>query len=429
MERARPDLESALERAVLRTGLRIRRVGDRRRVLDAAGGRVHEVGGVAVRALDLLRAGRPVDDPEVVAGLVAAGIADAPGLPRRDVLGYAAAASLGISTVLLPAAVAAASPANPSVSGSDGELQQFTVTSDSGTVSYLLYRLAHTGLIAAPIERTFVIGTVDRSVQMLLVGAGGSGGVADETFTGSQVLAGGGGGGEVVEVDLGTVPAGTELAVSVAGSPAATSGAATYVRIGGQQLVEAKGGGQGAGLDFGAAQGGSGGGGSSVNTIAGTTGAGSSTTVADVTPSITSSDRSVGGAGGANAGGGGGGAGGAGVVGSSGNGGAGGGGTDISAFFLDYVVSAGSDPGDFTAVVGGGGGGAGLGFGAGGSASGGGGGGGYMDTPAFQGGDGSVGTGGGGGGGASGTDDFASPTFGVPGQGGTGVAWVRIRTS
>jgi hypothetical protein len=434
-------IDAALHRAVLRPGLRVDHLGDERVVLDAASGVVHTVRGAAVKALDAIRAGRSPADVEPTAALVAAGIAAAPGLSRRDVLIAASFASALVVSATLPSAFAAASTGPAlTITGDGGELQQFSVS--DGSATYALYRLAHTASSGTAIERVFIIGPVSRRVQLILVGAGGSGGLPDITTTGSgydAVHAGGGGGGEVVEIDLGTVPAGAEFAVSVAGVPdIAQSGASSHVRVGATVIVEARGGGAGGSEATAAAAGGSGGGGASPASYrtAGLAVEGSISTSASIVPSATRY-LNAGGAGVDGAGGGGGGAATFGAVGAGTKGGDGGGGRSIEGFMLTYssVDGAANDPGDYPRIVGGGGGGAGSAAGnsnrgAAAAETGGGGRGGlaYLDEEGeaggFNGGTGTLGTGGGGGGGASIGNASANP-----GLGGSGVAWVRMRTN
>jgi len=436
-------IDAALHRAVLRPGLRVDHLGDERVVLDAASGVVHTVRGAAVKALDAIRAGRSPADVEPTAALVAAGIAAAPGLSRRDVLLAASFASALVVSATLPSAFAAASTGPAlTITGDGGELQQFSVS--DGSATYALYRLAHTASSGTAIERVFIIGPVSRSVQLILVGAGGSGGLPDITTTGSSydaVHAGGGGGGEVVEIDLGTVPAGAEFAVSVAGVPdIAQSGESSHIRVGATVIVEARGGGAGGSETTAAAAGGSGGGGASPSSYrtAGLAVEGSINTSASIVPSATRY-LNAGGAGVDGAGGGGGGAAASGAAGAGTKGGDGGSGRSIEGFMLTYssVDGAANDPGDYPRIVGGGGGGAGSAAGAsnrGASGTPGGGRGAlaYLvedeeDSNAA----GSVnasdvvlGTGGGGGGGASIGGVSANPSLG-----GSGVAWVRMRTN
>jgi len=430
-------IREALHRAVLRPGLRIDHLGDERVVLDPVSGVVHTLRGPAAKVLDALREGRPPSDTEPTAALVAAGIAAVPGLSRRDVLLAASFASALVVSATLPSAVAAASGPAFAVTGTGGELQQFTVS--DGGATYALYRLAHDSVtVSTSIERAFIIGPFPRSVQLILVGAGGSGGLPDITDSNGYdtVLAGGGGGGEVVEVDLGSVPGGTEFVVSVAGTPdRGQSGVDSHVRIGATVIVEARGGGAGGSEASAAAAGGSGGGGASPSAFrtAGSVQQGTTSTSGAIAPSATRY-LNQGGVGVAGAGGGGGGASVTGAAGSVTKGGDGGGGRSIEAFLLSYtsVDGAGNDPGDYPRVLGGGGGGAGSADGntnRGLAGLGGGGRGGlaYSDEDGsygFSANSGVLGTGGGGGGGASDGNASANPGFG-----GSGVAWVRMRTN
>ncbi len=344
----------------LRRGLRVDHLGDERLVLDTASGVVHTVRGPAVAELDRVLTGRAGLDDEVLAALVASGVVEVLGVGRRQALALSGTAALLISTTLLPSATAAASVGGSQVPSPEGIVSQFSVSNDDES-AYYLYRVAHTSEATSvgDLTRSITAGFAGQ-VELLLIGGGGGGGtipIGDTTNVG-----GGGGAGEVHQIQLDFVPAGTVLTVVVGGqSLAGSNGQPTYVKIDDVVVGLAQGGGRGAGAASAAGDGGSGGGGSSAFPSGGS--AGEYGAVGEGASSYGFASLQYDGGGGlAGRGGGGGGAGfQPDPSGSEGYGAAGGGSVDVNEFFFNYSTGSSPHPGEYRYVAAGGGGGGSIG--------------------------------------------------------------------
>ncbi len=342
----------------LRHGLRVDDLGTEVLVLDVADGRVLRLTGAAAEAVRSLRDGRPAEAASLVllrAAGILSGHVDAEVGARRGQVGPArrsvlAASVTGLSTFMLPSALAAASTETLSAGGS-GSLEVRGVSERSSEETGALQSVTFTALFG---DR-WVEPSETMRAEVLLVGGGGGGG-----------RGGGGGGGGGVTRQILTLDGGQryDVVVGVGGQGGTSEGtaggqgdASTFSSAGAPSVVllRADGGGGGAyaGGDGGA------------STSVGGTGSGTGP-AAD------------------HAGGGGGGAGGVGSSAVGGDGGDGGAGVLVEAFF-----------GSAAAYGGGGGGGGHVSGGSGGS-GGGGDGGAYEVAGEF--GDPETGGGGGGGG-------------------------------
>ena len=146
------------------------RVGDDLMVLTHDGV-VHKVTGPAAHVLDCVAEGRPVPGglDDAVAALVDAGVLNNPGgVSRRLVLvGSAAAAAVGLTSLVLPMASAAASPAPPSPDFPDSPSS--TITLSAGPLLFTadathLYTATYTG------GQVFRIDPVTNSATSLISG-------------------------------------------------------------------------------------------------------------------------------------------------------------------------------------------------------------------------------------------------------------------
>jgi len=357
--------------------------------------------------------------------LAEAGIVDVDRMSRRDLLGASAAVSALLVTSVLSAAAAASSidgagsgdPVASVVGASTTLVTEYSVTVDG--VPHQLFRVAHDTFNTsnAALVREFQL-SAPREVDVLLVGGGGGGGNIDTSNV--DFRTGGGGAGEVHQLSLGVVEAGSSIVVTVGALVApGTSGNETKVAVDGVTVAQARGGGRGAGNGTVATSGGSGGGGrsSAVEAERSAAAAGTAGTGTGVSQRADGADGADADAGG------GGGAGGNGTAGGAG-GGQGGDGVDIAPFLGSWDGVA-SDPLLGRYVAGGGGGGGLSAGGAGGSVGGvtlGGVGVKRSDLVATGSArHGTLGTGSGGGGGAADGIEAAA------GTGASGVAWIRVR--
>jgi hypothetical protein len=186
----------------LRPGLRVDHVGTDAVVLDHVSGLVHRLTGPAAEVIDaLVMRGHDVDDlPSRLAGAVS-GLREAGVLrgdvPRRQALGAALAGTVGILTLTLPSALAAASAGGPGGTGGGGTGDGIEgLPAGMSAATGYSYQYALAGATFESSCPNFALPGSVTTFDILLVGGGGGGGVG-ETGKG-----GGGGAGAPVNVFL-----------------------------------------------------------------------------------------------------------------------------------------------------------------------------------------------------------------------------------
>lgn len=218
--------------------IRIEESADEIVALDAAGGRVFRLRGASARVVRDVRAGRaPGDDAELalaVRVLREAGVIAGGHLGRRELLRTSAAATVGLTALMLPSSTAAASPGTGGNAGT-------SITVGSG--SYTLESAGSTRLLTFTTSGSLTLSGPLSDVDLLVVGGGGGGGAE---------YGGGGGGAQVIELSAQNLSAATYSVTVGAGGGGGDGGssggdgeASAFGEDGGAALATAAGGGGG----------------------------------------------------------------------------------------------------------------------------------------------------------------------------------------